>query len=103
MLPRAWDTYTPADQLLLHKILTSVKIDINAVKMVVGPAIQLKSLGIFQPCRVLIFGGEADEPKEKYEQVTAQGFTAIRADDLHAMDEQMKKSLWVALRQMFGV
>lgn len=103
VLPRAWDTYAPEDQHLLKKILTSVKVDINGIKMVTGPSMELKMLSIYQPARVLIFGGEPGEPTEKYQQVTAQGFMVIRADDLNVMDDQKKKNLWIALRQMFGV
>lgn len=103
VLPRAWDTYAAEDQLLLKKILTSVKVDINGVRMVIGPLIELNLLSIYRPARVLIFGGEQAEPREKYQQAAAQGFMVIRADDLNAMDDQKKKNLWTALRQMFGV
>jgi hypothetical protein len=30
------------------------------------------------------------------------GFRVIRADDLHELDDDRKKNLWLALRQMFG-
>ena len=103
VLARPWESYTPEEQLLLQKILTSVKVDINSVKIVIGASIELGSLNVYQPSKVLIFGAEAGEPTEKYQEVAAQGFTVIRADDLSAMDDHKKKNLWVALRHMFGV
>ena len=98
VVTKPWDAYTADEQLLLKRILTSVKVDINAVQMVVG-----SSLGIHGPARVLIFGSEPGESLEMYQPVAAQGFMVIRADDLGALDEQKKKTLWVGLRQMFGV
>ena len=103
VLTRPWDAYTTDDQLLLKKILTSVKVDINAVQMVVRPSLDIRSLSIHAPARVLIFGAEPNESLEMYQPVPAQGFIVIRADDLGALDEQKKKTLWVGLRQMFGV
>lgn len=103
VLPRAWQEYNSEEQLLLHKILTSVKVDINSVQLIVRPAVDMNSLRIYAPAKVLIFGATPAEAIEKYQQLPAQGFTVIWADDLSALDEQKKKNLWVALRQMFGV
>ena len=103
VVTKPWDAYTADEQLLLKRILTSVKVDINAVQMVVRPSLDIRSLGIHGPARVLIFGSEPGESLEMYQPVAAQGFIVIRADDLGALDEQKKKTLWVGLRQMFGV
>lgn len=89
--------------MLLKKILTSVKVDMSSVHMLVRPSLNMKSLDVFGPVRVLIFGVDPSEPFDKYQLTTAQGFTVIRADDLSALDDQKKKNLWIALRQMFGV
>lgn len=103
VLPKPWESYDPEEQTLLQKILTSVKIDIGAVQMVVHPSIELASLKVFSPSRVLIFGSSIQEDIPLYEATAAQGFIAIRADDLSMLDDQKKKNLWLALRQMFGV
>ena len=103
VLPSAWNTYSKDEQLLLGKILTSVKIDINAVRIVVQPSVDLQSLRIYTPARVLIFGSASGEDLPLYQAVQAQGFMVIRADDLGRLDEQKKKNLWTALRQMFGI
>lgn len=102
VLPKAWESYGTVEQTLLQKILTSVKIDMDAIQMVVLPSVELESLRIFSPARVLIFGSGTNEGVPLYELTVAQGFKVIRADDLCRFDEQKKKNLWIALRQMFG-
>lgn len=103
VLPRAWDTYSADDQSLLKKILTSVKVDINAVLIIARSSLDLKELSVYSPARALLFGCAVDTGVPDYQQTAAQGFTMIKADDLNALDEQKKKNLWIALRQMFGV
>jgi hypothetical protein len=102
VVPRPWETYTQEEELLLAKILTSVKIDIGAVQMIEQAVLDLQALPIYSPTRVLIFGS-ASEDLPLYQVVPAQGFTVIRADDLAMLDDIKKKNLWAALRQMFGI
>ena len=103
ILPKPWESYQEDEYKLLQKILTSVKIDINAVQIVVQPSVDLETLQIYSPARVLIFGSEVTQEISFYQATPAQGFTVIRADDLTQLDDQKKKNLWNALRQMFGV
>jgi hypothetical protein len=103
VLPRSWDSYSPEEQNLLHKILTSVRISWNSIQLIIQPLVVLKSLAIYSPSRVLIFGSETAEKIMAYEETQAQGFIVISADDLNRLDDQKKKNLWTALRQMFGV
>jgi hypothetical protein len=103
VLPKTWDSYSAEQQQLLNKILTSVKINIDAVRMVVVPAGQRVSPAGFGAQRVLIFGCQPPDDTVLYSETTAQGFKVIWADDLSQLDDQKKKNLWTALRQMFGV
>lgn len=103
ILPKPWESYTIEEQNLLQKILTSVKIDMSAVQILVQPSVELKSLQIFSPKRVLVFGSATREDIPLYSSTAAQGFIVIRADDLNALDDQKKKNLWLALRQMFEI
>jgi hypothetical protein len=102
ILSKPWDMYPSSDKILLNKILTSVKIDMDAAQMVVQPSVDLKSLKVYSPARVLIFGSEINQDVPYYQATPAQGFITIRADDLSLLDDQKKKNLWIALRQMFG-
>ena len=103
IIPRPWESYAAEEQILLQKILTSVKVDLNAVQMAVMPSVGRGSLEAFAPAKVLIFGSDTREEIPLYEATAAQGFTVIRADDLTALDDPKKKDLWSALRQMFGL
>ena len=103
VLPRGWDSYPSDEQMLLRKILTSVKVDMNAVQLLVRPSVELKVLRVYGATRILVFGCETGEDIPLYQQTTAQGLIVIRADDLNVLDEQKKKNLWIALRQMFGI
>lgn len=103
VIPRAWESYAQDDQQLLKKILTSVKVDFNAVQIVLQPHVDLGQLRIYSPARVLVFGGEAVGDIPLYQATAAQGFMVVRAEELSTLDEQKKKNLWTALRQMFGL
>jgi len=103
ILPKPWERYGRAEQMLLEKILTSVKIDPDSVQIVVQSTVQLETLKIFSPSRVLIFGCDISDDVPFYKETAAQGFTVIRAEDLGLLDEQKKKNLWLTLRQVFGV
>ena len=103
VLSKKWESYSNEEQLLLNKILTSVKVDVNAVQIVVQPVIELAALQIYSPEKVLIFGSATTEDIGLYQSASAQGFIVIRADDLSLLDDQKKKNLWIALRQMFGL
>ena len=101
VLAKAWEDYHPDEHVLLKKILTSVKIDINAVQIISRPSLKLASLATFSPAKVLIFGCQTDEDIALYQLVPAQGFIVINADDLTQLDDAKKKNLWMALRQMY--
>jgi hypothetical protein len=103
VLPKPWNAYGVDEHILLQKILTSVKIDINAIQVVSLPSIKMTSLLAFSPARVLIFGSETQPEMPLYQLTSAQGFIAIKADDLTGLDDSKKKNLWIALRQMFTV
>ena len=100
VLPKAWDEYHHNEHVLLTKILTSVRVDINTVQIISQPSLKLTSLAPFSPSRVLIFGSDTQEDIVSYQPVPAHGFTVIKADDLTQLDDSKKKNLWMALRQM---
>jgi hypothetical protein len=102
VIARPWESYSPDDKALLSKILAAVRINLAAVKIVTQPALALASLAVYSASKVLVFGAQSDGLKS-YEGVQAQGFTVLKADDLSALDDAKKKSLWLALKSMFGV
>lgn len=104
LLSKDWASYSDEEQTLLKKILSSVKVDIHTVQISARPSVDLKALQVFRPTKVLMFGvNSSGGDLPLYQAITAQGFMVIRADDLTALDDQKKKNLWLALRQMFGI
>lgn len=102
VIPKDWQLYEAEERALLKKILNSVKVDIHAVRVVTLPVVDLEDLHIYSPSRVLIFGSRVNG-SVPYQATSAQAFTVMAADDLSELDDQKKKNLWLALRQMFGV
>jgi hypothetical protein len=102
VLKQDWSSYAEGDRALLAKILGSVKIDTASVRIVTRKTFSLSDLSPDQANRVLIFGSETDQITP-YQPTQAQTFTVIKADDLTQLDDARKKSLWGALKQMFGV
>ncbi len=85
---------------LLAKILGSVKVNLASARIIHRDQVSSKELQDFAAPRILLFGTQADV--NAYEHVQAQGFSVIKADELGALDDAKKKSLWVALKGMFG-
>lgn len=102
VVSKPWDKYSSDEKTLLTKILGSVKIDPAAVRVFSSPNFTFPMLTSDRPSKVLIFGSEA-ENIPLYQATQAQGFTVVRADDLTQLDDARKKSLWVALKQMFSL
>jgi hypothetical protein len=102
VLSKAWEDYSADQHVLLGKILASVKLSLSAVRIISLSSFTLSSLEAFGSTNVLVFGsgGEAFTP---YQLIRAQGFSVIKADDLDALDDAKKKSLWLALKSMFGI
>jgi hypothetical protein len=102
VISKPWEKYSAEEKALLAKILGSVKIELASVRLLVYAALTQREIENLAGQKVLIFGTETLELKP-YENIQAQGFTMIKADDLSALDDAKKKSLWLALRNMFGI
>jgi DNA polymerase III psi subunit len=102
VVSKPWDNYSADDKALLSKILASVKLNLAMVQVIAMPVLSFTSLQAYNPAKVIIFGSQAEGIKS-YEAVQAQGFTVLRADDLPQLDDAKKKSLWLALKTVFGL
>jgi hypothetical protein len=102
VLSGEWDQYTDDQKSLLAKILGAVKLDLASVQLVTGKGLSMTYLSHLASPKILVFGASLNDVKP-YEHVQAQGFSVIKADDLSELDDAKKKSLWLALRTMFGV
>jgi hypothetical protein len=102
LLSHEWSKYSPEERALLAKILGAVKLDLASVRILTRKELSLNELSALAAPKVLIFGASLGEIKP-YEYIQAQGFSVIKADDLPELDDAKKKSLWLALRNMFGL
>lgn len=102
VMAKAWDRYSFEEKALLAKILGSVKVDISSVRIITREAIAMADISRLSSSKVLVFGSDSPDIKP-YENQPAQGFSVIKADDLSLLDDAKKKSLWLALRNMFGI
>jgi hypothetical protein len=103
IIPRQWHSILDEEKALLAKILGSVRISIDSVTLVVQEKVNLEALAVFNPEKVLIFGSPLNVELRQYENAVLNGVAVIKADDLGSLDDNRKKSLWLALKQMFGV
>lgn len=103
ILRQPWEGYSADDKDLLQRILTKIKQPPAAVRIISGPKFTLDELQKMKPSALLIFGADVEGVSPYQIVPAAQGFSAIRADDLPELDQERKKRLWVGLREMFGV
>lgn len=102
VLSKAWHEYSAEDKLLLSRILGSVKLNLASVQIITQDTLALTSLDSYNPSKILVFGS-ASHGINPYEATQVQGFWLLKADDLQQLDEVKKKSLWNALKNMFGL
>jgi hypothetical protein len=98
-----WHKILEEEKALLNKILGSVKVNTESVAIQYQPSVSLEKLQRLNPGKVLLFGCAVEPEIPPYENTVVSGISVIKADDLQQLDDARKKSLWLALKQMFGV
>ena len=100
ILSQPWESISEDQKTLLSKILGSVKIGLASSRIIQRQAVTEDELKEIGGQKILLFGTQAQI--NPYEHIQAQGFSVIRADELGALDDAKKKSLWLALKTMFA-
>lgn len=103
ILSHDWNDISDENQLLLKKILGSVKLDLAAVQIIACQDFDLNDLKAFSPHQIITFGSALRGSPTQYQLFTQDGISVIQADSLHKLDDPKKKSLWMALKQMFNI
>jgi hypothetical protein len=101
VLPLSWEKTPESDKTLLTKILGSVRINIDSVVIITRSQVSLSQLTSFNSGKVLVFGSAGLAEVKSYEKTELDGISVIKADNLSALTDSTKKSLWMALKQMF--
>lgn len=96
-----WQNVNEADRLLLSKILASVKLSMGAVRIVNATSFGLREIPNMSPRYVISFGCRLTDIDKKYEVCSVGTARVVEADALNALDDQKKKNLWNALKQIF--
>ena len=103
ILSTDWGSISEPDQVLLGKILGSVKLTLASVQIISRKEFEVSDIVTYNPSHIIVFGSQVKSVSGTYELRSIQEIPIIVADDLPKLDEAKKKSLWVALKQMFKV
>jgi hypothetical protein len=103
LLDRQWHELTDEQTVLLTKILGSVKLTPALVQIFTTGNTSIEQLAAFNPARIISFGPTIGGISGLYQFAQVNGVPVICADALDRLDDARKKSLWTALRQMFGI
>lgn len=100
---RNWAEISEEEKTLLNKILGSVKQSITKVDIVTLKTFSPEELSAYGASRIISFGSTLKTSSKLYENLTLDQSQVIVAEDFPLLDDAKKKSLWLALRQMFGI
>jgi hypothetical protein len=103
VLSTDWSSLLESDQLLLGKILGSVKRSLASVQIICRKEFEVSDVLTYNPSHIISFGSHVKSISRTYELLSIQEIPIILADDLPKLDDAKKKSLWGALKQMFKV
>ena len=98
-----WIEVTEEERTVLSKMLTAVKLNLASVQILHLQEFSLQDLQAFSPAKVLVFGATIKEVSQLYTNTPVNGTPVIVADSIDKLDDAKKKSLWLALKQMFGI
>ena len=106
IIPVPWDTLTESDQLLLAKILGSVKRTLPSVQILALQEAETDDLLFYRPSRIIAFGTSmkiSGKTIQSYKSFKHDQVIVLQADSLDTLDDAKKKNLWNALKEMFLV
>lgn len=105
VLPESWGKLNEGDVALLSKILGAIKLSLAAVKIITMPVLDIENVAHTEVCNsdvLLLFGSTLKPPVDSYKNVTVKNFKVVQADTLAALDDVKKRSLWLALKELFS-
>jgi len=103
VIPRSWAEISEEEKALLNKILGSVKQSLARVDIVTLKTFSPEELSAYGASRIISFGSTLNTSTKLYEHLTIDQSQVIVAEDFPLLDDAKKKSLWLALKQMFGI
>lgn len=101
VLSKPWNEILPDEKTQLSKILAALKLRLESVQIVQCKS--LEALLPLSPSKVISFGPLLKSDATYYEATAHEGISLIHADALNQLDDAKKKTLWIALKAMFGI
>ena len=101
LVPNGWDAVSDADQQLLARILSSVKLSLASVQIMTANSFSAAEASVFNAKTILSFGVPFAGVDQPYHATTFDELTVVYADPVGTLDDMRKKNLWVALRHAF--
>jgi len=103
ILAEPWEEVSEDSRTLVAKILSSVRLSLPVVHIITRSDFSVDDLAAFAPTRIISFGSVFKSAHKPYENTVVGNTSVIVADRLVQLDDAKKKSLWQALRVMFGI
>ena len=97
VLKDPWESYSDQQRELLAKIVSSIKLSMSGVR------ITSSTESYSTASHIILFDASALPDVPPYKVVMHNSIPIIKADNLDQLDENRKKSLWLALKEMFRV
>ena len=100
LIPVAWTEISDEEKTLLGKILSAARLSLQGVQILHDKNVMIESLNVFNPGVIISFGVNVTPAVELYQPLNIGGIIIIRSDQLNALDDTKKKSLWGALKTL---
>jgi len=101
VISKPWEEVTYEDRTLLSKILGSVKLSLASVQIKVSQEFSIKDFYPLVPTYIIAFGATLKNSSKRYQHLSIEDISIIMADELNQLDDLKKRSLWLALKQIF--
>lgn len=103
VIATAWNKVTDDERQLLSKILGSVKLSLESVRIIEQPQFNLSSW-VEKPKKVICFS-PASVALAKHEVIEVEGTSLVLSNSLTELipDDATKRKLWLALKQLFSI
>lgn len=102
VLGTEWETVGEEERTTLIKMMGALKLSLAAVQIITRQEFELEDLQPFSPRQIIALGSRT-KTGTLYEHMHQDGVSIVIADHLHDLDDQKKKRLWIALKQMFNI
>lgn len=101
ILPKPWESISDEEKILLSKILWAVKLTLASVQIITRQAFVLEDFKAYSPVCIIAFGASLKNVTTMYEHISMNNISIVLADELHRLDDQKKRNLWLTLKQLF--